>query len=62
MGFPRLRARVISNGVCGRNREGDGGCGEIWYAYEIPETVLAGAFNGTKSKPHRKRDRKRELA
>jgi hypothetical protein len=45
--------------VCGRDKEGDGGCGEIWFTYEIPEIVLRDAFSGTNSNPEKKRNERK---
>ena len=38
----RVKRRKV---VCGKDRNGIGGCGQTWYTYEIPETVLGDAFN-----------------
>jgi hypothetical protein len=53
-GVPVKRIKII----CGKNREGDGGCGNEWYSYEIPETVLGDAFSGNVSKKDKKESRK----
>ena len=53
-GVPVKRRKI----VCGRNRQGLGGCGYIWFTYEIPDIVLGDAINSTRSRPYRKRTRK----
>jgi hypothetical protein len=55
-GVPVKRRKV----VCGRNREGDGGCGAEWYSYEIPECVLGDAFSGNSLKKESKPETKRK--
>jgi hypothetical protein len=36
--------------VCGRNRDGLGGCGHVWFTYEIPEEVLPEILNSNRSR------------
>jgi hypothetical protein len=53
-GVPVKRRKII----CGRNRDGLGGCGHVWYSYEVPEEVLPEIQNSIRSKSSRRENRK----